>query len=91
VFYTTTNTKDGVELLELEPGCFYGSLVFPNLSLLSGLYYFNVVTTDQDNLQAYHIVERAASFTVQSPTDSGSVRLEHHWNNRLPERKSGIG
>jgi len=91
VFYTTTNTKDGVELLELEPGRFYGSLVFPNLPLLSGLYYFNVVTTDQDNLQAYHIVERAASFTVQSPTDSGSVRLEHHWNNRLPEPKSGTG
>ncbi len=84
VFYTTTNTQDGVELLELEHGRFYGSLVFPNLPLLSGLYYFNVVTTDQDNLQAYHIVERAAGFTVQSPTDSGSVRLEHHWNNRLP-------
>jgi ABC-type polysaccharide/polyol phosphate transport system ATPase subunit len=81
LFYTTTNTKDGAKLLELEPGHFYGSLIFPSLPLLSGLYYFNVVTTDQDNLQAYHIVDRAASFTVQSPTDSGSVRLEHRWNN----------
>ena len=87
LFYTTTNTKDGAQLLELEPGHFYGSLVFPSLPLLSGLYYFNVVTTDQDNLQAYHILERAASFTVHSATDSGSVRLEHHWNNRLPDRE----
>jgi len=85
LFYTTTSTKDGVKLLELEPGHFYGSLVFPSLPLLSGLYYFNVVTTDQENLQAYHIVERAVTFTVQSPTDSGSVKLEHHWNNQLPD------
>ncbi|RPI27928.1 MAG: ABC transporter ATP-binding protein [Acidobacteria bacterium] len=88
LFYTTTNTKDGVELLPLEPGHFYGSLVFPKIPLLSGAYYFNVVTTDQDNLQAYHIVERAANFTVHGGADSGSVKLEHHWDNKLPQAKT---
>jgi len=91
VFYTTANIMDGVELREIEPGHFYVSLVFPNLPLLSGLYYFTVVTTDQDNLQAYHIAERAATFTVQSTTGLGSVRLDHRWNNQLSPGPSNSG
>jgi lipopolysaccharide transport system ATP-binding protein len=77
--YTTANTIDGVDLVEEEPGRFYGRLIFPNLALLSGLYHFNVVTTDEHNMQAYHIVERAASFSVLGSTEQGSVRLEHEW------------
>jgi len=85
LFYTTSSTLDGATLLELERGHFYARLIIPSIPLLSGLYQFNVATTDQDNLQAYHIVERAAAFTVHSATDSGSVRIEHHWDNRSPQ------
>jgi lipopolysaccharide transport system ATP-binding protein len=77
--YTTSSAFDGVELQELEPGHFCGSLILPNIPLLSGLYHFNVVTTDEDHLQAYHILERAASFTIHSPEESGFVKLEHQW------------
>ena len=82
--YTTANTIDGVDLIEEAPGSFRGSVIFPNIALLSGVYYLNVVTTDQDKLQAYHIVERAADFEVRGSTDSGAVRLEHQWV-RLPD------
>ncbi|HXK58719.1 MAG TPA: ABC transporter ATP-binding protein [Acidobacteriota bacterium] len=82
--YTTSSTQDKTELLRLGQGHYYASLVFPSIPLLSGKYYVNVVTTDQDNMQAYHIVERAASFIVHNPNESGSVRLEHHWQTRQP-------
>jgi lipopolysaccharide transport system ATP-binding protein len=83
--YTVSSAGDGVDLQELEPGRFGATLIFPNIPLLSGVYHFNVVTTDQDNFQAYHVVECAASFTIHSPQENGSVKLEYQWT-RLGQR-----
>lgn len=78
--YLTANTMENVLLKEISPGHFVGHLIFPDLQLLSGRYHFNVVTTDQDFIQAYHKVEEAEFFTVLNRgPDSGIVRLTHHW------------
>ncbi len=79
--YTTSTGIEGLPLKPTAPGKYRVRLVFPNLSLLSGGYYFNVVTSDQHNLQAYDIQERVQPFTVlHSEVDSGLVRLEHRWD-----------
>ncbi len=79
--YTTSTGIEGLRLKPTGPGKYRARLVFPNLGLLSGGYYFNVVTSDQHNLQAYDIQERLQPFTVLHPeVDSGLVRLQHRWD-----------
>jgi ABC-type glutathione transport system ATPase component len=82
VIHTTASGAEGTVLKETPEGLRYARVVFPNLSLLSGLYHFNLVTTDQNCLQAYHITERAASFSVTGAGPcSGVVRMAHQWSN----------
>ena len=78
--YTTSSTLDQVELAETEPNHYQISIQFPNIPLLSGGYYFNVITTDQNHLQAYDIQEQVEPFSITfQGLESGVVQLEHHW------------
>ena len=71
---------DDAELQQSGPNEYYGRIVFPDLPLLSGRYYFNVVATDQENLQAYDISEQAEHFTIsETGPDAGLTRLRHYW------------
>ena len=80
ILYTTANTMDGIQLQESAPNEYHGRISFPKIPLLSGRYYFNVVLTDHNILQAYDIVEQAEPFTISDAgPDSGLTRLNHHW------------
>lgn len=78
LLYTTTNTMEGVTLNPSAPEEYACRLIYKDIPLLPGTYYFNVVTTDEDNIQAYDIVEKAAIFTVHyDGSDFGLVKLPH--------------
>ncbi len=80
IVYTTSSTMDHATLNRVGPTEFHGKIEFRKLPLLSGKYCFNVVTTDQENMQAYSLVERAEPFTVTDPgPDFGLVRMSHRW------------
>jgi hypothetical protein len=80
VVYTTSSTMEQQKLRKTGPDQYYGRIEFRQLPLLSGQYYFNVVTTDQENMQAYSLMEKAEPFTLQdSGPDFGLVRLPHCW------------
>jgi len=80
VLYSTGTAFDGIELSRLDGDRYRAVIVFPRCPLLPGRYFFNLCTTDQRNLQAYHIVQNAAPFTVSDAgPDFGVVRLEHRW------------
>ncbi|HLV01288.1 MAG TPA: Wzt carbohydrate-binding domain-containing protein, partial [Acidobacteriota bacterium] len=82
VVYTVASTMESVPLLKLDGNRYYARIVYPNLQLLPGHYYFNVGTTDEENLQGYDIRERVEPFIVTSKgLDFGIVRLEHRWEN----------
>jgi len=79
--YTTSSTMDQRELTRKGPEKYLGKIEFVNLPLLSGQYYFNVVTTDQENMQAYSLVEKAEPFRISDAgPDFGLVRLPHRWD-----------
>ncbi len=78
--YTTSSTFDQIKLAETEPNHYQISILFPNIPLLSGGYYFNVITTDHNHLQAYDIQEQVEPFSITSEgLESGVTMLEHHW------------
>jgi lipopolysaccharide transport system ATP-binding protein len=80
VVYTTSTSMDGFELRRLSDGRFAATAVFERCPLLSGRYHFHLYATDQDYLQSYDILEKAASFTISDPgPDVGLVRLPHLW------------
>ncbi|MGH9341412.1 MAG: ABC transporter ATP-binding protein [Acidobacteriota bacterium] len=80
IVYSVSNIVGGSELKRLGPEEYLCTLEFPDLPLLSGVYSFNVVTTDQENLQAYDAVEKTGEFTVRdSGPDGGLLRLPHVW------------
>lgn len=80
IVYTTSTSMDGFELQQLPDGCFTATAVFEDCPLLSGRYHFHLYATDQDYLQSYDILEKAASFTISDPgPDVGLVRLPHFW------------
>jgi hypothetical protein len=80
VVYTTSSTMDNKVLTRTGTDQFHGKIEFTNLPLLSGQYYFNVVTTDEENMQAYSLVEKAEPFTMSDPgPDFGLVRISHEW------------
>lgn len=86
VVYTTANTMEDKVLKRTGSGQFYGRIEFTDIPLLSGSYYFNVVTTDQENMQAYSLIERAEPFRVgDSGPDFGLVRIPHKWTSDDPE------
>ena len=83
IVYTTSTSMDGFELENLSEGRFTATAVFQECPLLSGRYDFHLYATDQDYLQSYDILEKAASFTVADPgPDVGLVRLPHSWCTR---------
>jgi hypothetical protein len=76
---------DGKVLVETGTEQFQGRIEFINLPLLSGQYYFNVVTTDEENMQAYSLIEKAEPFEIKDAgPDFGLVRLSHRWVDRGP-------
>ncbi len=78
--YTTSTATDDARLVPVAPERFRIQLVFPELALLSGSYHFNVVTSDQHNLQAYDIWEKVCGFSViHTGGEAGLARLRHHW------------
>ncbi|UCF39063.1 MAG: ABC transporter ATP-binding protein [Acidobacteriota bacterium] len=80
VVYTTATTMEGVKLEQLDEQSYLARLLFPEVQLLPGDYYFNVATTDQDNLQAYDTRERMAPFSIRSDRQEfGICRLLHEW------------
>jgi lipopolysaccharide transport system ATP-binding protein len=80
MLYTTATTMDKVPLRELSPNYYYTRIVFPEIPLMSGLYYFNISATDQDNMQVYDVMERAEPFSISYPgPDFGLVKLHHYW------------
>jgi hypothetical protein len=71
---------DSFLLTKTGPDQYHGRIEFTHPPLLSGRYYFNVVTTDQENMQAYSLVEEAEPFNVSDRgPDFGLVRLKHTW------------
>lgn len=83
IVYTTANTIDEVGLVQVSQHHYRTTLAFPECPLLPGSYYLNVVTTDQDFLQSYDVVEKASPFRVVDPRpDFGVVRLNHQWRVR---------
>jgi len=80
VVYATSSSLDNQPLKQVESERYFGRVIFPSPQLLSGKYYFNVCTTDEDNVQCYDIVEKAVSFSISSSDkDHGLTRLEHRW------------
>jgi hypothetical protein len=80
MLYTTATTIEGVALREVEPNLYHTRIVFPEVPLMSGAYYFNISAGDQDAMQVYDVVERAEPFTVFYPgSDFGLVKLRHYW------------
>ncbi len=78
--YATSSTMDGIKLKDAGGETFCAKMILPKIPLLSGRYHFNVVTTDQDNMQAYDIRERLESFTVRhSGNEVGITRFHHEW------------
>lgn len=85
VIYTTSSTMEDQTLNRTGPDQFHGRIVFPKPPLLSGQYYFNVAITDQENLQAYSLIEKAEPFTISDPgPDFGLVRILHSWVKTKP-------
>jgi ABC-type polysaccharide/polyol phosphate transport system ATPase subunit len=83
VVYTTSSTMDLKDLKRSGPEQFFGRIEFPGIQLLAGRYYFNVVTTDQENMQAYSLMEEAEPFTIHDVgPDFGLVRLTHRWTDQ---------
>jgi lipopolysaccharide transport system ATP-binding protein len=80
MLYTTATTMDKVPLREISPNYYHSRIVFPEVPLMSGLYYFNISATDQDNMQVYDVMERAEPFSISYPgPDFGLVKLHHYW------------
>jgi ABC-type polysaccharide/polyol phosphate transport system ATPase subunit len=80
VVYTGSTAMDGIVLEPLGGNRFAARLEMAGCPLLGGQYHFNLYATDQDYLQSYDIVEKAAPFTVSdSGPDLGLVRLAHRW------------
>jgi ABC-type polysaccharide/polyol phosphate transport system ATPase subunit len=80
LIYTTSSTMDRIRLRQVETNRYYGRIQFLRLPLLSGRYHFNLSTTDQENMQAYNVLERAEPFTVSDPgPDFGLLRMDHSW------------
>ncbi len=78
--YTASSDTSGDSLRRESPHHYHARVVFPDIPLLSGRYYLNVVATDQEKLQAYDIVERSQTFTVSSADRTvGLVKLQHYW------------
>ena len=76
----TATTFDGIRLRRSSADLYHARITFPQIPLLAGSYYFNVLTTDENSLQAYSVIEKVAPFRVETPTtESGVVRLSHHW------------
>ncbi|MFQ5741649.1 MAG: ABC transporter ATP-binding protein [Acidobacteriota bacterium] len=87
--YTAASSIDRIKLRQTAPGCYTTSIVFPNLALLSGRFSFNVITTDQNSLQAYDIWENVEPFLVtQTGAETGVARLEHRWETGGPAWES---
>lgn len=81
VIYTTGSAMEGVHIENLGNNLYRARITFPDCQLLAGQYHFNVCTTDQENLQAYDIVQEAATFVVSNTQpDFGLVRLNHFWD-----------
>lgn len=82
IVYAVASTMESIPLRKLDENRYFARIVFSNLQLMAGHYYFNVGTTDEDNLQGYDIRERVEPFVVSSEgLDYGIVRLEHRWEN----------
>lgn len=86
VIYSTSSITDGFQLTRTADSLYHGRLTFPQLPLLAGLYRITAVTTDHENLQAYHIAEEIETFVVSSQeSDFGLVRLQHFWSSGTPD------
>jgi hypothetical protein len=80
LIYTTSSTMDKILLCKEGPNRFSGRVRFSGLPLLSGRYHFNLSATDQENMQAYNVMEEAEPFTISDPgPDFGLVRIDHSW------------
>ena len=80
LLYVTATTFDGIQLRASSPDLYHARITFPEIPLLAGSYYFNVVTTDESSLQAYSALEKVAPFRVETPSlESGVLRLTHYW------------
>lgn len=83
VVYAVSSTLDQERLKKLPNSRYYGRIIFPDLQLLSGKYYITVCATDDQNIQCYDILEKAATLTISSPhREIGVVRVEHLWRSR---------
>ncbi len=83
IVYVTSNVFDDWALQQEGPDLYRARLVFPDLPLLSGRYYFNLVTTDEHGLQSYHVSEKMEPFSVVGGEEEpGLTRLAHHWESR---------
>ncbi|MEW6273033.1 MAG: ABC transporter ATP-binding protein [Thermodesulfobacteriota bacterium] len=81
VCYVASTELDGVALRETGPDEFHIALVFPELPLFGGSYYWNVATIDSRRpLIMLDVREGEAPFSiVNSKTDWGVCRLPHVW------------
>lgn len=77
--YGVSTQVDGVEMKEIESGCYYVKLKYPSLALLSGKYYLNIYLLDKTGVHVYDTV-KTLSFQVRHDSiELGMVFLDHQW------------
>lgn len=82
VCYCVSTIADQSPLKQVGENLYFGSIVFPNLQLMSGEYRLMLCTTDSAALQAYDIRQDACPFIVRhTGQEFGIARLEHVWEN----------
>ncbi len=80
VVFGVSNGMDQATLRPISAERFQARLVFPELPLLSGLYYVTAAATDHERMQAYDNAQKAASFRILgSGPELGLVRIPHRW------------
>ena len=81
VCYCVSTEMDGVTMERHADGTYRAVLHVPNLPLLGGGYYLNVVTIDNRSaLLVYDVQERCCPFRVRNPSDEfGVMRIDHAW------------
>ena len=78
--YGVSTQIDGINIKEAEPGIYCIRLKYPDLPLLSGEYFLNVILLDESGVHIYDRVQEACQFKVKHDSvEMGIVYLEHEW------------
>jgi len=81
IISAAASIQDGFRLNRTKGWGHHARIVFPHLELMSGLYSIDVAAVDPTLMQAWTRIEKAASFTVETPGPHlGCVRLKHEWD-----------